>query len=186
MNRNSLLLGLTLGFAATLALSKAEAGQIPFRGTLSATSVSIEMDLNRDGVKNALIVGGAKSTLGQSLVQGPTGEFVPSAAVSCPAGFVGLTETPGTAGLVFRFNHTGDLLIERDTAFTQCFDLSTGRHFGSGTGVIAGGTGRFAGATGTFEYTNCTGETLFFEQPPGDRGFFAFTCEFRGTINTVK
>ena len=39
MNRNSLLLGLTLGFAATLALSKAEAGQIPFRGTLSATSV---------------------------------------------------------------------------------------------------------------------------------------------------
>jgi hypothetical protein len=88
--------------------------------------------------------------------------------------------------LVFRFNRTGDLLIEKDTAFTQCFDLSTGRFFGSGTGVIAGGTGRFAGATGSFEYTNCTGETLFFEQPPGDRGFFAFTCEFTGTINIVK
>lgn len=45
------------------------------------------------------------------------------------------TETPGTAGLVFRFHSTGDLLIEKDTAFTQCFDLSTGRFFGSGTAV---------------------------------------------------
>jgi hypothetical protein len=143
------------------------------------------MDLNGDGVKNGLIAGGAKSTLGQSLVQGPTGEFVPSAAVPCPNGYTGFTQTPGTGGTVFRFHSTGDLLIERDTAFTQCFDLSTGRHFGGGTGVIAGGTGRFAGATGSFEYTNCTGETLFFEQS-GERGFFAFTCEFRGMINTVK
>lgn len=186
MNRNSLLIGLTLSFMTTLAFGRAEAGQIPFRGTLSATSISTEMDINGDGVRNALIVGGAKSTLGQSLVQGPGGEFVSSAAVPCPAGSVGLTETPGTAGLVFRFHGTGDLLIERDSAFTQCFDLSTGHFFGSGTGVIAGGTGRFADATGNFEYTNCTGETLFFEQPPGERGFFAFTCDFRGTINTVK
>ena len=186
MNRKNLLIGLTLGFAATLVLNKAEAGQIPFRGSLSATSVNIEMDIDGDGVKNALIVGGAKSTLGQSLVQGPTGEFVFSAAVSCPAGSIGLKETPGTAGLVFRFNSTGDLLFEKDTAFTQCFDLSTGHFFGSGTGVITGGTGRFAGATGSFEYTDCTGETLFFEQPPGERGFFAFTCEFTGTINTAK
>lgn len=50
MHRNSLLIGLTLGFAATLVLNKAEAGQIRFRGTLSATSVSIEMDIDGDGV----------------------------------------------------------------------------------------------------------------------------------------
>jgi hypothetical protein len=184
MNRNTLAIGLTFGFVLALAIGKAEAGEIPFNGSLSGTSNNTEMDLNGDGVKNALIVGGAKSTQGSSTVQGPAGEFVFSGAVPCPEGSVGLTETPGTAGLVFRFNSTGDLLIEKDTSFTQCFDLSTGLFFGSGTGVITGGTGRFAGATGSFEYTHCTGETLFFEQPPGDRGFFSFTCEFTGTIIT--
>jgi hypothetical protein len=186
MNKSSWTIGLACSVVIVLANSRAEARQIPFNGSLSATSVSNEMDIDGDGVKNSLIVGGAKSTQGSSTVQGPGGEFVVSEAVPCPEGSVGLTETPGTAGLIFRFERTGDLLIEKDTSFTECVDPSTGLFFGSGTGVIMGGTGRFAGATGSFEYTHCTGETLFFEQPPGDQGFFSFTCEFTGTINTTK
>jgi hypothetical protein len=186
MNKRSWTIGLAFGFVTTLALGRAEAGQIPFKGSFSGTCVSTEIDINGDGVKNVLIMGGAKSTLGSSTVQGLGGEFLFSEAVSCPDGSVGLTETPGTAGLVFRLNSTGDLLTEKDTSFTECFDLSTGRFFGNGTGVITGGTGRFAGATGSFEYTKCIGQVLFFEQPPGDRGFCSFTCEFTGTINTAK
>jgi len=49
MNRNSLAVGLAFGFVTTLALGRAEAGQIPFRGSLSGTCVSTEMDIDRDG-----------------------------------------------------------------------------------------------------------------------------------------
>ena len=40
MNRKNLLIGLILGFAATLVLNKVEAGHISFRGSLSVTSVT--------------------------------------------------------------------------------------------------------------------------------------------------
>src|SRR5262245_22460673 len=125
MNRKRLTIGLTLSCVISLASGRAEAGQLPFKGTLSATASSTEMDINGDGVKNALAVAGAKSTLGSSTVQGPNGEF-PPAAVPCPDGQSGFTETPGTGGLVFRFNSTGDLLYERDTSFRVCLDSSTG------------------------------------------------------------
>jgi hypothetical protein len=90
---------------------------------------------------------------------------------------------PGTGGLVFRFDSTGDLLIEADTSLPLCFDPSRGIFFATGTGVITGGTGRFAGATGSFEYTNCAGKQLLASAVEG-RAFFSFTCEFTGTINT--
>src|SRR5262249_3483596 len=147
------------------------------------TTSSTEMDIDGDGVKNALLVGGAKSTLGSSTVQGPAGEF-PSGPVSCPAGQLGFTETPGTGGLVFRFDSTGELLTEADTSFTLCFDPSTGIFSSSGTGDITGGTGRFDGATGSFEYTTCTSKLLFFDAV--GNLFTAGTCEFTGTINTNK
>jgi len=186
MNKRSWTIGLAVGVGIALASGRAAAGHFPFKGSLSATSITTEMDINQDGVKNGLFLGGAKSTLGPSTVQGPAGEFVLSRSVTCPSGYVGLTETPGTGGLVFRFDSTGDLLFEKDTSSTLCFDPVTGLFFGSGAGDITGGTGRFAGATGSFEYTHCTGNTLFFEQPPGDHGFFTDTCEFTGTINTTK
>jgi hypothetical protein len=87
-------------------------------------------------------VGGAKSTLGSSTVQGPAGEFVVSGPATCPNGNPGveITLVPGTGGQVFRFNSTGDLLFERDISFTAtaCSDSSTIIVFGGGTGEFRG------------------------------------------------
>lgn len=144
------------------------------------------MDIDGDGAKNGLIVGGAKSTLGSSTVQGPAGEFVFSGPATCPNGNAGFnfTQAPGTAGQVFRFDSTGDLLIEEDTSGTLCFDPTTELFLFTGTGAITGGTGRFDGATGSFEY-NCTSEILFGPDTEGN-ALGHVTCEFTGTIIPTK
>jgi hypothetical protein len=169
------------------ATSRAEAGNLPFKGSLSGTISSTEMDLDPGGEKNGLLIGGAKSTLGSSTFQGPSGEFVDSDFVTCPSGYGGFAEVTvpagGTAGLVFRFDSTGDLLFERDTSFTGCIS-NTGIFFGSGRGDITGGTGRFAAATGSLEYPSCTGNVLFIDD--AGRVFDSITCEFNATINTHK
>jgi hypothetical protein len=112
MNRKSLTIGLMLSCVIALGSSKAEAGQLPLKGSFSGSFVNTQSDTNGDGQKGGLSSGGFKGTLGSGTFQA-VNEFVFSGPGTCPNGNEGFIVTllPGTGHGIYRFNSTGDLLF---------------------------------------------------------------------------
>ena len=167
---NTKLCHLTIGVGLMLwgtgIFSRADAAEIPIKGTFSGTYVNTQIDTNNDGLKAALAILGAKGTFGPSTIQG-VNEIVFSGPATCPNGNAGVGFTllrpqlpAAPTNFVQRFESTGDLLFSEQTSLTLCFDLTTQIQFASGTANFTGGTGRFEGATGTFTF-EATLRTLF-------------------------
>jgi|SwirhirootsSR3_FD_contig_31_6863542_length_835_multi_5_in_0_out_0_1 hypothetical protein len=166
MNRKSVMIGFILSCVIVLGSGKAEAGQLPLKGSFSGTFVNTQIDTNGDGQKAGFNSVGAKGTLGSSTIQG-VNEFVFSGPATCPNGNAGFGFTllrslnpAAPSNFVQRFESTGDLIFSEETSGTICFDPATLIQFFSVTSEITGGTGRFEGATGTGEASG-TAKTLF-------------------------
>jgi hypothetical protein len=187
MNRNRLVVGLTCSLVIALGIGKAEARQIPDKGTFSGTLVNTQIDTDGDGGKAGFSSVGLKGTLGSSTFQG-VNEFVFSGPALCPNGNAGFEFTllrpllpAAPAQFVQRFDSTGDLLFIVQTSGTICFDPITQILFFSGTNEFIGGTGRFEGATGTREFEG-TARILFMDAAGNSFGEQSGT--FTGTIIT--
>jgi len=154
-------LGTTIALAIAAPTAHAQT-TIPSTGTFSGTFISTQIDSNADGLnalkQNVRLLTGA---LGASTIDG-LNEFSVAGPGICPTGNPGTLFTqlvaPAPAGLVQRFDQTGDLLIMTQTSGSACLDGTTGVLLTQAAGVIAGGSGSLAGATGTF---NLTGQATF-------------------------
>ena len=183
-----------IGKAEARDSDKAEARQLPLKGSYSGTFVNTQIDTNSDGGKAALYMVSQKSTLGAFTFQG-VDEVTFAGPATCPNGHAGLEFTllrsvnpAAPTNYVQRSESTGDLLFSEATSETICFDPSTdpstgitGLQFGSLTVKITGGTGRFAGATGTIAYEGTAKE--FFNDAAGNY-FGELSGTFTGTIIT--
>src|SRR5712691_6549105 len=126
MNRKSLTIGLMLSCVIALGSGKAEAGQLPLKGSFSGTFVSTEINTNGDTQKAGFNSVGVKGTLGSSTIQG-VNEFVFSGPATCPNGNAGFGFTllrpllsAAPAQFVQRFESTGDLIFSEETSGTIC------------------------------------------------------------------
>ena len=184
MNAKMLAVGLAMGLVMAVVIGRAEALTIPNSGSFSGSFVNTEIDTNGDGGKAALQMVDTKGTLGSSSIRG-VNEFAFSAEATCQNGNAGFEFTlvsGGPAQFVQRFNSTGDLLFQKLTSSTECFDPTTGINFFSAEGNFTGGTGKFAGATGSFTVEG-TATVLFFDAAKGN--FFGEESgTFTGTIIT--
>lgn len=171
-----------LGLAMIVASGTAAAFDTPYKGTISGSFISSQIDaIPGDGVK--AILGSFAVTsrrLGAITSQALT-EDVPATTPSgnCPAG----TETEFTLGSA-RANHrfaNGDILYLKAMTRTGCLDIDTLTFSVHETGEFAGGTGQFAQATGTWEITG-TAKVLVID--PKGEFFGSFDGALDGTIVT--
>ncbi len=180
MYRKSLAIGLAVGLVMTVAIGNATAFDIPYRGTISGSFISTEIDaIPGDGVKAILgIFGVTTRNLGPVTAQALV-EDVPAASPSglCPPG-TDVELTLGTVRAVHRFA-TGDLVFLKLLARTACLDFDTLTALAFETGEFTDGTGRFAQATGNFTATS-TAE-IFVADPAG-RVFGPFSGKINGKI----
>jgi hypothetical protein len=152
------IIHLTIGIGTVLilagSLSRADAAQIPLKGTFSGTFVNSQIDTNNDGRKASLGTRGMKGTFGPATGQAML-EYASPSPGTCPNGNAGviLTLVPGTGHDVARLTSTGDLIIGEYTAGALCVDTSTGIQFFTLTEQVTGGTGRFAEAKGSITIT---------------------------------
>lgn len=184
MNKSNWTIGLACSVVIALASGRAEAKDIPWKGSFSGSFVNTQTDTNEDGQKAFLSIVGFKGTLGSSTDQSLT-ELVFSAPAICESGNAGLNLQlaplpPGTAwSYVNRFNSTGDLIFGEYTSVSACFDLVTLIQSYHGTFTITGGTGRFEGATGTGEFS---GVARFLFQDAAGNFFGEQSGTYTGTI----
>jgi len=171
-----------LGLVMTVASGTATAFETPYKGTISGTFISTQIDaIPGDGVR-AILGSFAVTTrrLGQITSQALT-EDVPAATPSgnCPAG----TETEFTLGSG-RGSHrfpNGDLLFLKVLQRTGCLDFDTLTFTTREAGEFAGGTGQFAEATGSWKISG-TAKLLVVD--PALEFFGSFSGKLRGTIVT--
>src|SRR2546422_6890443 len=167
MYRKTSVIGVAMGLMVmTVALGRAAAFDIPYRGTISGSFISTEIDaIPGDGVKAILgIFAVTTRHLGQVTAQALV-EDVPATSPSglCPPG-TDQELALGTVRAVHRFAN-GDLLFLKLLARTACIDFQTLTAIAFEKGEFTGGTGRFAKATGTFSAIS-TAE-IFVADPAG-------------------
>ena len=175
MNKRNWTIGLAFSFVIALANGRAEAKDIPWKGSFSGSFVTTQTDTNGDGQKAFLSLLGFKGTLGSSTDQSVTESVISQpATTTCESGNAGLNlelappPSGGAWSYVNRFDKTGDLIFGEYTSVAACLDSVTLIQFYRGTFSITGGTGRFEGATGTGEFSG-TARVLFDD---GEGNFF--------------
>jgi hypothetical protein len=175
------VIGVAMGLVMTVALSQAAGFDIPYKGTISGSFISTEIDaIPGDGVKAILgLFAVTTRNLGQVTAQALVEDVLATSPSGlCPPG----TDQELALGIVravHRFAN-GDLLFLKLLARTACIDFQTLTALAFEKGEFTGGTGRFAQATGSFTATS-TGE-IFVADPAG-RVFGPFSGKINGTIS---
>ena len=184
MNVRHLTISIGIVLVLVGAFSRADAAQIPLKGTFSGTFVNTQIDTNNDGRKASLGTRGMKGTFGPATGQAML-EYASPSPGTCLNGHAGviLTLVPGTGHDVARLTSTGDLIIGEYTAGALCVDTSTGIQFFTLTEQVTGGTGRFAEATGSITITG-TSMRLFADA--AGNFFGASSGTYEGTLILPK
>lgn len=178
-----LVMAVTVGKVAAFETRHHGTVKTPYRGTISGTVTSTEIDAIHpgDGVRGILATFAVTTrNLGpvtaQALVE-DTPALLPSG--SCPAG-TDAELTLGTVRGAHRFSN-GDLLFLNALTRTACIDFETLTVNTHETGEFNGGTGQFAQATGSWKITGTTKISVI---DPAGQLFGPFSGKLRGTIVT--
>jgi hypothetical protein len=191
MTTKSIVIGVALGLVMTVTVGRVAASETqhhgtiktPYRGTISGTVTSTQIDAIHpgDGAKGVLgIFAVTTHNLGQVTAQALV-EDIPASRPSgtCPEG-TDAEFTLGTVRSAHRFPN-GDLLFLNALTRTACIDFDTLTVNIHETGEFNGGTGQFAQATGSWKITG-TAELWVID--PAVQFFGPFSGKLRGTIVT--
>ena len=159
-----------------------EAKEIPLKGKIAGTFLSVRIDRNDDGEPAGWETGVVTGHPGNRPYQGVSEAVSTGPIAACPGGVFIIDAQNGQGfGTYTETYPNGDQLYGRVLTRTLCSD-GVGGFTGSSTLSYVGGTGKFAGASGNVKNSFAGFYQAFDANAVPSQGFGSFSGEFKGTL----